>query len=62
MGAAYLCGVCGIDNVTVMNSAAYLAGWKTVLRDDPKCLVIAASQAERAANFIRNQAQQSDEA
>jgi antirestriction protein ArdC len=54
MGAAYLCGVCEIDNHTVTNSAAYLAGWKKALRNDPTCLIIAASQAEKAANFIRN--------
>lgn len=54
MGAAYLCGVCGIDNVTVTNSAAYIAGWRKALRNDPACVVIAASQAEKAANFIRN--------
>jgi antirestriction protein ArdC len=53
MGAAYLCGVCGIENATVTNSAAYLAGWKKALKDDPTCIVIAASQAEKAANYIQ---------
>jgi antirestriction protein ArdC len=53
MGAAYLCGVCGIANTTVTNSAAYLAGWKKALKNDPTCVVMAASQAEKAANYIQ---------
>lgn len=52
MGAAYLCGVCGIDNETVDNSAAYLKGWLSVLRSDPKMLVQAAGQAQRAVEHI----------
>ena len=39
MTAAYLCGVCGIENSTVDNSAAYLKGWLSVLRNDAKMLV-----------------------
>ena len=53
MTAAYLCGVCGIDNSTVDNSAAYLKGWLTCLRDDPKMLVQAAGQAQKAADYIQ---------
>jgi len=52
MGAAYLCGVCGIANETINNSAAYLKGWLKVLRDDPKMLVQAAGQAQRAVDHI----------
>ena len=54
MGAAYLCGVCGIANVTLANSAAYLASWMQVLRDEPTMLVQAAAQAQRAADYIQN--------
>lgn len=54
MTAAYLCGHVGIDNDVVDNSAAYIKGWLHVLRDDPKMLVRAAGQAERAANYILN--------
>ncbi len=35
-GAAYLCGVCGIANATIDNSAAYLQSWMAVLRHDPQ--------------------------
>lgn len=52
MGAAYLCGYCGIDNATVDNSAAYLKGWLVPLRKDPKLLVLAAAQAQKAVDHI----------
>src|SRR5262249_20815053 len=52
MGAAYLCGVAGIVNETVTNSAAYIAGWLSKLRNDKKLLVQAAAQAQKAADFI----------
>jgi len=54
MGAAFLCGLCGIENRTIDNSAAYLAGWLRRLRNDQTLLVSAAAQAQRAANFISN--------
>ena len=54
MGAAYLCGVCGIDNVTIDNSAAYIQSWMQVLRNDPTMLVHAAAQAQKAADYIQN--------
>ena len=54
MGAAYLCGVCGIANATLANSAAYLQSWMQVLRQEPTMLVHAAAQAQRAADYIQN--------
>jgi antirestriction protein ArdC len=55
MTAAYLCGVCGIANRTVDNSAAYIAGWLTKkLRDDRKFIVHAAAQAQRACDYVLN--------
>jgi antirestriction protein ArdC len=54
MGASYLCGVCGIANATLANSAAYLQSWMQVLRHDPTMLVHAAAQAQRAADYIQN--------
>jgi len=54
MSAAYLCGVCGIANVTLDNSAAYLASWMQVLGDNPTMLVHAAAQAQKAADYIQN--------
>ncbi len=52
MGAAYLCGVTGIVNETVDNSAAYIRGWLSKLRNDKTVLVQAAAQAQKAADFI----------
>jgi antirestriction protein ArdC len=54
MGGAYLCGVCGIANATLDNSAAYLQSWMAVLRHDATMLVQAAAQAQRAADYIQN--------
>lgn len=53
MGAAFLGGVTGIANTTIDNSASYVQGWLRVLRADTKLLVIAAAQAQRAADCIR---------
>lgn len=52
MGAAMLCGVAGIANVTIDNSAAYIASWLGKLRSDPKLVISAAAQAQKAADLI----------
>lgn len=52
MTAAFLCSHCGIDNSTIDNSAAYLESWITVLKEDSKILISAASKAQKAANMI----------
>jgi antirestriction protein ArdC len=52
MGSAYLCGVAGITNETVNNSAAYIQGWLGKLKHDKKLLIQAAAQAQKAADFI----------
>ncbi len=53
MGAAMLCGATGISPATIPNSAAYLQGWICRLRGDCKLLVSAASQAQKAADYIQ---------
>jgi antirestriction protein ArdC len=52
MGAAFLAGYCGIENQTLDNSAAYLANWLDALKNDPRMVLVAASQAQRAADLI----------
>lgn len=52
MGAAFLCGHVGIVDRTIDNSAAYIASWLQRLSDDPKLVVNAAAQAQKAADFI----------
>jgi antirestriction protein ArdC len=53
MGAAFLCGVCGIENRTVDNSTAYIASWLRVLAQGTRLVIIAAAQAQRAADYIQ---------
>ncbi len=52
MGSAYLCGHCGISQRVIDNQAAYIQGWLGRLRKDPKMVVWAASQAQKAADYI----------
>jgi hypothetical protein len=51
MGSSFLCAKAGIEN-TIDNSAAYIQSWLKALQNDKKLLVIAAGQAQKAANFI----------
>jgi antirestriction protein ArdC len=52
MGAAYLCGLCGIENATIDNSAAYIQNWLGKLKNDNKLVMMAASQAQHAVDYI----------
>lgn len=52
IGAAMLCGVSGIDNTTIANSAAYINGWLRALKDDKSLVTLAAGKAQRAADYI----------
>jgi len=52
IGAAMLCGVAGIDNSTMENSAAYVAAWLRKLKNDKQLIVQAAGQAQKAADYI----------
>jgi len=53
MTAAMLCGIAGIEQKTLENSTAYLKTWIARLRSDSRLLVSAASQAQKAADFIQ---------
>ena len=57
MGAAMLCGVTGIEQATIQNSAAYLKTWIDRLKSDSKLLVSAASAAQKASDFILGKSQ-----
>jgi len=52
MGAAFLCGLSGIEQATIENSAAYIESWRPVISKDPKLVVMAAAQAQKAVNHI----------
>jgi antirestriction protein ArdC len=55
MGSAMLCGVAGIEQSTVANSAAYLKSWTARLKGDSKLVVSAASAAQKAGDYIRGE-------
>ena len=49
--AAFLCNESGITN-TVDNSAAYIQGWAKAINKDRRLVVQAASQGQKAADYI----------
>ena len=52
MGAAFLCGHCGILPQVQDNSAAYLNCWLERLKADPSMLITAGQQAQKAYDYI----------
>ncbi|MCM3191275.1 zincin-like metallopeptidase domain-containing protein [Bacillus subtilis] len=52
MGAAMLCGIAGIANVTIDNSASYIHSWMSQLKKDNKLVLQAAAQAQKATDYI----------
>ena len=55
MAAAFLCGHAGITPTVIENQTAYVQGWLKTLKADKKLVISAAGQAQRAADWIRNQ-------
>lgn len=54
MGAAFLCAHTGIDLPEVtQNNAAYLQGWLSALKADKKLIFRAASEAQKAVDYLR---------
>ena len=51
ISAAFLCGEFGIQN-TITQSAAYVQGWLSALKNDPTMIVKAACQAQKSADWI----------
>lgn len=58
MGAAFLCAKAGIEPKIINNSTAYIQSWIKELKDDKKLLITAAGQAQKAANYITNDLEQ----
>jgi antirestriction protein ArdC len=50
--AAYLCAEAGISPAVIQNQTAYIQGWLTTLRSDKRMVVMAAAQAQKAADYI----------
>lgn len=55
VGAAMVCGRCGIAPKTIENSAAYCQSWIQRLKGDSKLVVKAAAAAQTAADYIIGQ-------
>lgn len=51
LGAAFLLGYHGLK-FPVENAAAYISSWLSVLRKDKRLILVAASQAQRAVEYI----------
>lgn len=51
--AAFCAAEVGLDNSIIADSASYIHSWLTVLRNDPKAVVIAAAQAQKATDYIK---------
>ncbi|GFO55581.1 DNA primase [Geomonas sp. Red276] len=60
LGASYLSCVAGIEQKTIVNSAAYIQGWLKALKNDKKLLVMAASQGQKSADFILSRSSEED--
>ena len=55
MGAAMLLHITNLNiPTTLTNNAAYIKGWLKQIKEEPKILVFAASQAEKAVKYILN--------
>lgn len=52
LGSAFICAHVGLDNSMIDQSAAYIEGWLTVLRNDKKLIMKASSAAQKVADFI----------
>lgn len=53
LGAAALCGKCGIETRdSFRNSAAYLKGWTEAIKGNPELIVAAAGKADKAVEYI----------
>jgi antirestriction protein ArdC len=53
MTAAFLSGVCGIEQTTINQNAAYIQNWLKELKNDRKLVVVAAAAAQKAADFVQ---------
>lgn len=52
IGASMLCGVVGIDYLTIDNSTAYIQGWLKALKNDKRLIISASQQAQKACDYI----------
>lgn len=51
--SAFVCAEVGIDNSNLENAASYIHGWLHALKGDPRAVIAASGQAQRAAHYIQ---------
>jgi antirestriction protein ArdC len=51
LGSSFLAGIAHLD-MDIRNSAAYIKGWASALRDNQKWIMWAAARAEKSADYI----------
>ena len=56
LGAAMLCGAINLEQRPRIDHAQYIAGWLTGLRSDPKFVIQASAQAQKAVDYIQQRA------
>lgn len=54
MTAAFLCGVSGLEMDALDNATSYIKHWMEAIKEDARAVVMAASQAQKAADMIQN--------
>lgn len=52
IGASFLSGISGFESAGGDESAAYLSGWLSKIKEQPKLIVQAAAQAQKAADLV----------
>jgi len=53
IGAAFMCGILGVNDTPRDDHASYLASWLKVLRDDKKAIFKASSAAQKASDYLQ---------
>lgn len=53
IGASMLCGVAGIEDRTLDNSASYIKSWLSALNNDNTLIIKASQQAQKASDFMQ---------
>jgi len=61
IGSGFLCGMAGISSNIIQNQASYIGHWLRKLSDDKKMIITAASQAQRACDYILDRMQDKQE-
>lgn len=54
MFASFMLGIAGIESQTHTNSVAYIQNWIKVLESDPKMILQASSEAQKAVDYVMN--------